>query len=433
MSVVQFSRIMFRHIIVPVAITIAILTLAVGSVPTANVVVFISPGGFSSTVSDILTPALHWRAALQSKTMPFNVTLEFINVNPINTFDLTTAVKIAQPIIQARLTNLSLPRATVILGPDFAVGKKAGGLIPTYLTYKAPHVLPYSYPDATLTVQPASIGGGSKGLSFYTLGSVALINKPLIYEYARQGVKTIAAVVLQDYAATFNKDTCGSTLKLATALGMTIVYNATMPNADSAGVLYDGLSLQGMVNQQIDLVRAAKPDLLLWCDNQGCTNPDLIPYIMPLPLMKAKNYLPKALSVLSCVDNSRMAPMKQAGLMDFVVGPTLISPKLKGTDFTEGEQPYGNLFRPHSPVPFTTINQVTQGSVADSPSSVQMYYEWYLAKRNSTNPMTMTTGAIGSIAAIDMIESALYRTAIAMKARGVGGGVMSGSEVRLLL
>jgi hypothetical protein len=154
--------------------------------------------------------------------MPVNITFEFINVNPINTYDLTTAVLSAQPIIKARLTNASLPRATVIFGPDFAVGKRAGGLIPGYLStmsYKAPHVLPYSYPDATLTAQPTNIGGGVNGLSFYTIGSVALINKPLIYEYARQGVKTIAAVALQDYAATFNKDSCGSTLKLARALG----------------------------------------------------------------------------------------------------------------------------------------------------------------------------------------------------------------------
>ena len=197
----------------------SLLTLAVVGVPTANIVVFVSPGGFSSTVSDILTPSLHWRSVLQTKVMPVNITFEFINVNPINTYDLTTAVKIAQPIIQARLTNMTLPRATVIFGPDFAVGKRAGGNIPTYLTYKAPQVLPYSYPDATLTAQPTNIGGGVNGLSFYTIGSVALINKPLIYEYARQGVKTIAAVALQDYAATFNKDSCGSTLKLARALG----------------------------------------------------------------------------------------------------------------------------------------------------------------------------------------------------------------------
>ena len=65
-----------------------------------------------------------------------NITIEYIDVNPINTFDLLTAVQIAQPIIKARLLNMSLPQATVILGPDFAVGKKAGGLIASYLPYK---------------------------------------------------------------------------------------------------------------------------------------------------------------------------------------------------------------------------------------------------------------------------------------------------------
>ena len=208
-----------RCLLVPLLLLSAIWLVIVSSNPVANIVVFVSPGGFSSTVSDILTPTLHWQRVLQTKSMPFNVTFEFINVNPINTFDLTTAVSIAQPIIKARLIDPALPRATVIFGPDFAVGKKAGGLIPTYLPYKAPHMLPYSYPDATLTAQPAGIGGGVNGYSFYTMGSVALINKPMIYEYATKGVKTIAAVALQDYAATFNKDSCGSTLKLATALG----------------------------------------------------------------------------------------------------------------------------------------------------------------------------------------------------------------------
>jgi hypothetical protein len=139
---------------------------------------------------------------------------------------------------------------------------------------------------------------------------------------------------------------------------MTVVYNYTMPNANPAGVLYDPPTLQSFVNEQIDRLKTIQPDLLLWCDNQGCTNPDLIPYIMPMPLMKAKNYLPKALSVLSCIDNTRIEPYKQVGLMDFVVAPVLISSKLKGSDFTEGEQPYGNMFRPPSPVPFTVVNQV---------------------------------------------------------------------------
>ena len=66
------------------------------------------------------------------------------------------------------------------------------------------HVLPSSYPDASSPVQPESAGGGPDGSTFYTLGSVPLINLPLMTEYADHGVKTIAAVSVQDYAGTYN-------------------------------------------------------------------------------------------------------------------------------------------------------------------------------------------------------------------------------------
>jgi hypothetical protein len=112
------------------------MSSSVMAVLTAHVVVFIDPHGFASTTSDILTPVQYWEKQLKTRKYPMNITIEYVNVNPINTFDLTTAVKIAQPIIKARLLNMTLPKATVILGPDFEVGKKAGGLIPTYLPYK---------------------------------------------------------------------------------------------------------------------------------------------------------------------------------------------------------------------------------------------------------------------------------------------------------
>ena len=106
------------------------------AVPTAHVIAFIDPDGFASTLSDILTPTQYWEQQLETRKYPMNITIEYINVNPNNTMDLVTAVQIAQPIIKARLLNMSLPQATVILGPDFAVGKKAGGLIASYLPYK---------------------------------------------------------------------------------------------------------------------------------------------------------------------------------------------------------------------------------------------------------------------------------------------------------
>ena len=289
--------------------------------------------------------------------------------------------------------------------------------------------MPSSYPDATFPVQPASIGGGPNGLTFYPYGAVPLISKSMLYEYADKGVKTIAAVNLKDYAATFNYDSCFKTLPLAVSLGMTVVYNHTIPIANSTtGVAFDGPTLQTLVNAEIDRLKVLQPDLLLWCDNQGSTNPTLIPYIMPMPLMKAKNYLPKAISVLSAVDNSLLVPYKD--LMDFVVAPMIISPKVYGNDVTEGEQPFANMFRPPNPVPFTVSSQVNEGSGAPGqPSSVQLYYEWYMKQKNTTDPLVMKAGAIGTIASIDMIESALYRTANAMKVRGVKSGVMDGAEV----
>ena len=48
---------------------------------------------------------------------------------------------------------------------------------------------------------------------------------------------------------------------------------------------------------------------------------------------------------------------------------------------------------------------------------------------NTTSPFVMTMGCMGTIASIDMIESALYRNAIATRDSGVTSGALSGKEV----
>ena len=127
---------MHQYFTIVLVVLLTMMSSSVMAVLTARVIAFVDPNGFGSTISDIMTPVQYWEQQLQTRKYPVNITIEYINVNPINTFDLETAVKIAQPIIKARLLNMSLPKATAILGPDFAVGKKAGGLIPTYLPYK---------------------------------------------------------------------------------------------------------------------------------------------------------------------------------------------------------------------------------------------------------------------------------------------------------
>ena len=105
-----------------------------------------------------------------------------------------------------------------------------------------------------------------------------------------------------------------------------------------------------MINAEIDKLKALvpQPDLLLWCDNQGANDPLLVPFTYPLPLMKAKNYLPKALSVLDALDNDFTANYGTDD--DFVVAPDFFSYSVSGSDFTEGEQSYSNYFRPPNPV-----------------------------------------------------------------------------------
>ena len=122
------------------------------------------------------------------------------------------------------------------------------------------------------------------------------------------------------------------------------------PPYSTTKVPYDVNKMQVLINAQIDVLKALvpQPDLLLWCDNQASTNDLLVPYLFPLPLMKAKNYLPKALSVLDALDNDLMSQF--GSLTDYLVASDVISHGLSGSDFTEGEQPYSNYFRPPNPV-----------------------------------------------------------------------------------
>ena len=93
-----------------------------------------------------------------------------------------------------------------------------------------------------------------------------------------------------------------------------------------------------------------QPDLVLWCDNQGATNDALVPFVFPLPLMKKKNYLPKALSVLDALDNDLTT--NYGTDINYVVAADFLSSTLTGNLFTEGETPYANYFRPPNPVQF---------------------------------------------------------------------------------
>ena len=117
-------------------------------------------------------------------------------------------------------------------------------------------------------------------------------------------------------------------------------------------VPFDGPTLQVLVNAEIDKLKALvpQPDLVLWCDNQGATNDALVPFVFPLPLMKAKNYLPKALSVLDALDNDLTT--NYGTDINYVVAADFLSSTLTGNLFTEGETPYANYFRPPNPVQF---------------------------------------------------------------------------------
>eukprot|EP01042_Synura_sphagnicola_P004971 gene4971-6333_t len=192
----------------------------------------------------------------------------------------------------------------------------------------------------------------------------------------------------------YNEHTCFGAAALAATRGIKVLDTIS---------LMDSAVVEEIVGNLRDNL---KPDAVIWCDWAACALPDSIQQYNPLPYFKKANYLPKALSMLDCVDEPGVVQFYEEGLFQYVSAGQFVNEKLVGPDYTEDNYPYSSVFRPAAAKgQLTVTEQLNVGFTASYPSSTKLFMEWYRSVTNATaGYQTVFTWA-----ALDLMEAALYR------------------------
>ena len=302
----------------------------------ANVVVMFSLSGDLAFISDTLTIAKYWQEQLNRKLLdsswPLDVKLEYYDVksNP----NLTTI------LLENRIQNSSLPEVTAIIGPEsellgFAAAKIA-------LKYGIPCLLAITNGNPINPVQPSFLK-----TSFLTQPPATYQFSALIEEFVVNNVQSLVAVTLHEPYDTYNDNTCFGAANLAASRGINVAKRISLTKENNA-------------NDVLELVKNIRdnysPDAIIWCDWASCALTDNIDVFNPLPAFHGANYLPKALSLLDCIDQPGIKKYYDEGLYQYVTAGQFSNEKLRGSDYTEDATPYSSTFRPKTPINYTVRN-----------------------------------------------------------------------------
>jgi hypothetical protein len=85
-------------------------------------------------------------------------------------------------------------------------------------------------------------------------------------------------------------------------------------------------------------------------------------------------------------------------------GPTFTNVKIRGFDYVEDSTPYSSLFRPVTPVPFTSHDYNIIGTTKEMPSSATLFGDWYFSQTG----MQPSYYTVSLWAAFDVLEKVLY-------------------------
>ena len=264
--------------------------------------------------------AKHLSERLQNDpTWPFNATVEF--------FDAKSDVKTTIAYLEKRVNDKSLPSVTGIIGPEgdplgAAVGSIAG-------RHNIPCLLAVTSPSPTQVGRPAEFN-----TSFLIEPAAMYQFRTLIDVYLTSGVKTIVAVANNQAGDAYNNNTCFGSASHAATRGIQVIGEISISDPNE---------IEGIVET---LSGKLKPDAVIWCDWAACALPDSIQQYNPLPYFKKANYLPKALSMLDCIDQPGVVQFYEEGLFQYVSAGQFVNEKLVGPDYTEDNYPYSSVFRP---------------------------------------------------------------------------------------
>lgn len=354
-----------------------------------NVAIMYSLSGDLAFISDTLTIAKFWQYNLLLKlqndySWPLDVSLEY--------YDVKSDPNVTVMFLEERIRNTSLGNLSAIIGPEsellgFAAARVASKYgIPCILAVtngNSNSPTESSFLDTSFLIQPAPV---------YQFRS-------LIDSFVAAGVRSLVAVTLHEPYDLYNKNTCFGSAGLAASRGINVLAKISITLQDDADSI---LALMKKIKDTWN------PDAIIWCDWASCAIPSKIKTFNPMPAFYKANYLPKALSLLDCLDHPGVMMYYDQGLFQYVSSGEFVSDKLRGPDYTEDDEPYSSTFRPKTSANFSVTDQLNMGWTAEFQSSTKLFMQWYRSVTNNT----ASYQTVASWAAFDVLEAALYRTAI---------------------
>ena len=301
--------------------------------PKVNIVIMYSLSGDVAFISDTETLALYWQKLLIDKlrdpSWPFDATLELYDVK--SDPDLTTKY------LLNRIHNKSMPNVTVIVSPETEILGEAAGAVAA--KYGIPCIAAVTNPNPTRPSRPWYFS-----TSFLIEAPASYMFQTLVDTYVSSGVRTLVAVTMHQEFDSYNDDTCFGAAALAASRGIKV----------QAKMSLTAESVSADVVTMVEKIRDSyNPDAIMWCDWASCALPENIIQFNPMPAFAKADYLPKALSLLDCVDQPGIQDYYQQGLYQYVSAGQYANEKLRGPDYTEDSTPYSSSFRPPTTANFT--------------------------------------------------------------------------------
>lgn len=254
-----------------------------------NVMVLFNSIGKLANMTRIRQLAPIWETHINSKSAidsnwPFTISVE--------TFEITTDCSVLPKVMFARLNNRFLPNITAIVAEgDYCVkGAHASTIAASY-----------GIPIILTTYNPDSITDNyrmpeSQGTSFLMNAPTVYKYKQLIRSYMLFGVKSIVAVA--NFGNTnYNTHSCMGAADDLEARGVIVLGRYIIAATDSTP----------RVIEIVNLIKQLNPDAVLWCDRAACRTAKVAAQFLPLQIFKDANYLPKALSMIDCIDSNGIA------------------------------------------------------------------------------------------------------------------------------
>jgi hypothetical protein len=242
--------------------------------------------------------------SLHDPSFPFNVT--------VDSFDGETNCSLINHIMETRIKDPSYPRVDAIIaeGDNCGPGTESARVA---AKYKIPIILTSFNPDRTGDDYKMP---DSQNTSFLMVGTTVRTFRQLVKSYAQTGVKSVIAVGSQRRDK-YNSHSCHGAADYLETYGVEVKGKYTIELGDSTPRVLE------IINEIKDL----NPDAVLWCDWRACKTERFYDEFFPLKIFKEIDYLPKAFSMLDCI-NSRV--IKDETLFLYVTAPTFINDKVTG-------------------------------------------------------------------------------------------------------